>query len=324
MARKKIWIAFAASVLAFSSPAAMSQPYPNKPVRIVVGFAAGGNIDITARIVAAKLSELWGASVVVENRPGAGSSVAAGFVAKAPADGYTLLTCTSSTHGINSAIFKSLPYDPVKDFTPVSLVGLTQNALIAHSSLGVNTVQELIALAKKNPGRLSIASPGIGASQHLSIGLFMSIAGVDLVHVPYKGGSAALTDLLGGQVPLMMSAVPTALGAIKSATVRVLGVTGAARSAQLPGVPTIAESGFPGYDVATWTGICAPAGLPSALAEKLNADLVKVISKSETKQRLAEQGVEAASNTPIQFAALIKAEIAKWPEVVKAAGITRE
>jgi tripartite-type tricarboxylate transporter receptor subunit TctC len=321
---RKIWMACAAGALTIVAPIALSQTYPNKPVRVIVGFATGGTVDIVARIVAAKLSEIWATSVLVDNRPGAGSSISADIAAKASPDGYTLLICGIGTHAVIPAIYRKLPYDPVRDFAPISQIGTTPNVLIVHPSVQAKSVSEFIAYAKANPGKISIASSGVGGSPHLSLELFKSMTGIDVVHVPYKGGAPALADLLGGQVPALFSNLPISLKLIKAGKVRALGITSAKRHPQLPDVLTIAESGVPGYEVTSWQGMCAPAAVPKPLLVKLNADLVKVLNMPDTQQRLAEQGVDAAPTTSDQFASHIRSEIIKWAKVVKEAGITAE
>jgi tripartite-type tricarboxylate transporter receptor subunit TctC len=324
MDARVIRMAFIAVALTIAAPHAQSQNYPNRPVRVIVGFAPGGNVDIQTRIVATRLSQILGTSVVVENRPGAGASIAASIVAQAPADGYTLLICGAGSHGINPATYRKLTYDPVKDFAPISQIGSTPNVLLVHLSVRVTSVNEFIAHAKSNPGKISVASAGVGTSQHLSIELFKSMTATDVLHVPYKGGAPALSDLLGGQVPAMIAGLPTALPSIKAGKVRALGVTSAKRSPQLPEVRTIAESGVPGYEVTSWTGMCAPAATPRPIVAKLNADLVKALNTPETQHRLAEQGVDALPTTPEEFGSYIRSEIAKWAKVVKEVGITAE
>jgi tripartite-type tricarboxylate transporter receptor subunit TctC len=304
-------------------PTAFGQAFPAKPVRVIVGFAPGGVVDTPARIVATKLGDIWPSGVIVENRPGAGGSTAAGYAAKATADGYTLLICNTASHGVNPAIYKQLAYDPVKDYAAVSQIGFVPNMVVVHPSVEAKSIRELVAYAKANPGKLSMASAGVGTSQHMSIELLKSMTGVDITHVPYKGGAPALSDLLGGQIPSLLTGMPAGLGAVRSGRVRALGVTSAKRSAHLPDVPAIAET-VPGYEVTSWVGVCAPSGVPKAVVSKLNADIVKVLGMPDTKQKLDEQGFEAAPNTPEQFTAFIAAEIAKWAGVVKAAGIQAE
>ncbi len=324
MAKNNYVVISAAIFVGLSTSPTLSQIYPSKPVRVIVGFAAGGNVDIPARIVSTKLSEIWGTPVVVDNRPGAGSNIAAEFVAKAAPDGYTLLMCNAASHGINPSIYRKIPFDPNKDFAPISQIGSTANVLLVHPSLPLTTVGAFISYAKANPGKLSIGSAGVGTSQHMSIELFKSMTGTNLVHVPYKGGAPALADLLGTQIPAMVSGVPTALPSIKAGKVRALGVTTAKRSSQLPELPTIAEAGVPGFEVTSWYGLCAPAGTPKPTIAKLNADVVKALNMPDTQQRLAEQGVDAAPTTPEHFAEFIKSEVAKWPKIVKDAGISAD
>ena len=319
-----VGVAIIAIWLALASLVAHGQTYPAKPVRIIVGFAAGGQTDIPVRIVASKLGDLWGTGVIVENRTGAGGRIAADMVAKAPADGYTLLACTTATHGINPALYKQLPYDPIKDFTPISQFGTSPSVLLVHPAVPINSVLELLAYAKAKPGGLSVATAGTGTSQYLAFELLKLMTGANIVQVPYKGGAPAIADLIGGQVPAMISGLPTALAWIKSGKVRALGVTSTTRSPQAPEVPAIAESGVPGFEVVAWLGFCAPAGLPKPLLAKLNADVRQVLSMPDTEKRLAEHGVDAKPTTSEQFDAHIKSEIAKWTKVVKEAGITAE
>jgi tripartite-type tricarboxylate transporter receptor subunit TctC len=314
----------AAFTLAMTAPLVSGQTFPAKPVRLVVGFAAGGNVDIPARIVAAKLGELWGTGVVVDNRPGAGGNIASEFVAKAPADGYTLLVCNAASHGINPAFYTRITFDAVKDFAAISLIGSTSNLLLVHPSVPTATVGEFIAYAKANPGKISMASAGVGTSQHLALELFKSMTGTQLVHVPYKGGHPALTEVLGGQVQGMFAAVPTSQASIKAGKVRALGVTSLKRSPKLPDVPTIAESGVPGFSVTSWYGLCAPAAVPKPILARLHDDLVKVLAMPDTQQRLSEQGIDVTPSSPEEFAEFIKSEVAKWAKVVKEAGISAD
>lgn len=314
----------AALTLAMAAPLVSGQTFPAKPVRIIVGFASGGNVDIPTRIVASKLGELWGTSVIVDNRSGAGGNIGADLVAKAAPDGYTLLTCNAASHGINPSFYKKIPFDAVKDFSFISQIGSTANVLLVHPSVPVKTVGEFIAYAKANPGKIGFASAGVGTSQHLAMELLKSMTGINVVHVPYKGGHPALTDLLGGQVQAMFAAVPTSQATIKAGKLRALGVTSPKRSAQLPDVPTIAESGVPGFSVTSWYGLCAPAGVPQPVLAKLQTDVVKVLTQPDTRQRLAEQGIEVAATNSEQFTEFVKEEIAKWAKVVKEAGITAD
>ena len=301
-----------------------AQPFPAKPLRLFVGFSPGGGVDITGRIVAAKLSELWGQAMTVENRLGAGGTLAADAVAKAPADGYTFVVCNAASHGIAPSLYKKLPYDPIRDFTPISLLGITSNVMVVHPSVPATTVAEFIAYAKANPGRISFGSSGIGTSPHLSVELLKSMTGINLVHVPYKGGAQSSTDLLGGQIQLLITNLPEQIGYIKAGKTRALGVSTIKRSPQLPDLPTISEAGVPGFDVTVWYGLCAPAGLPRALVDKVNADVAKAVLSPDTRQRLFDQGVEASRNSPEEFAAFIRAEVTKWAKVVRDSGATAD
>ena len=301
-----------------------AQPFPAKPLRLFVGFSPGGGVDITGRIVAAKLSELWGQAITVENRLGAGGTLAADAVAKAPADGYTFVVCNAASHGIAPSLYKKLPYDPIRDFTPISLLGITSNVMVVHPSVPATTVAEFIAYAKANPGRISFGSSGIGTSPHLSVELLKSMTGINLVHVPYKGGAQSSTDLLSGQIQLLITNLPEQIGYIKAGKTRALGVSTTKRSPQLPDLPTISEAGVPGFDVTVWYGLCAPAGLPRALVDKVNADVAKAVLSPDTQRRLFDQGVEASRNSPEEFAAFIRAEVTKWAKVVRDSGATAD
>lgn len=301
-----------------------AQSYPVKPVRIVVGLAAGGPTDVVVRMFAAKLGEAWGQSVVVENRTGAGGTVSADAVAKAPADGYTLLNCSLATHGIAPALYRSLPYDPVKGFAPISLIGTTPNILVAHPGVPARTVADLVALAKAAPGKLHYASSGVGASPHLTMELLKSRTGMAIVHVPFKGSSQAMPELYGGRIEVMFDNLPGQVPVVRSGKLRGLGVTSLKRSAQLPDVPTIAESGVPGFEVSVWYGLCATAGTPAPVLAKIHADTVAVLGSPDLRQRLVEGGVDPAPMAADAFAAFIAAELKKWAGVVKDAGIQPE
>jgi tripartite-type tricarboxylate transporter receptor subunit TctC len=307
--------------VATSAPA---QTYPSKPPRLLVGFVPGGGVDQTARIVAAKLSEIWGQPITVENRPGAGGTIAADIVAKAPADGYTLVVCNVGSHGVAPSLYKRISYDAIRDVTHIGLIGTTPNVMVVNPSVPATTVAEFIAYAKANPGKISYGSSGVGTSTHLGVELFKSMTGIEIVHVPYKGGAQSSADLIGGQIQLLITNLPEQVAYIKSGRSRALGVSTAKRSPQFPDVPTIAEAGVPGYEVTVWYGLCAPAGLPQALLAKMNADLVRAVSSPDTAKRLADVGVEAAPNTPEQFAAFASAEVAKWAKVVKDSGASAD
>lgn len=300
----------------------VAQTYPTKSPRLLVGFLAGGGVDITARITASKLSEIWGQTVAVDNRPGAGGTIAGAMAAKAAPDGYTFIVCNVGSHGVAASAYKKLPYDPVKDVTAISLIGTTPNVMVIHPSVPATTVKQFIALAKTNPGQIVYGSSGVGTTTHLGVELLKIMAGINLVHIPYKGGAASGTDLVGGQIQLLITNMPEQLGYIRTKRVRALGVSSATRATQLPDIPTIAEAGVPGYEVTVWYGFCGPANLPRDLLQKVNADAVKALSHPDTKKLLTEQGIEAAPNTPEQFAAFIQAEVSKWAKVVKASGVS--
>jgi len=306
---------------AFPIPASAQAPaYPTKAIRLVVPFPPGGATDILARNVAQKLTETWGQSVVVDNRPGAGGNIGSELVAKSAPDGYTLEMGTVGTHAINASLYSKMPYDHVKDFAPIILVAGVPNVLVVNPSLPVNSVQELIAYAKANPGKLNFASSGPGTSIHLSGELFKVMAGVQMTHVPYKGSAPALQDLLGGQVQLMFDNLPPSLPQIKAGKLRPLAVTSLTRAPALPDIPTIAESGLPGFEASSWFGILAPTGTPPAIIAKVNAEVAKWLASPEGKEKLVAIGANGAGGSPEDFARHIQAETAKWAKVVKESG----
>lgn len=300
--------------------AAIAQSYPAKPVRIMVGYAPGGGVDTTARMVGQALGELWGSQVFIENRPGAAGNIATEITAKAPPDGYTLVLCNIGSHSVTPARFgKRLTYDPIRDFAFPSMIGGVPNLFMVHPSFPAKTLKQFIAYARANPGQVNFGSSGVGASPHLSMELLKTITKIDIVHVPYKGAALALADAISGHIESSIGNLAGApLAAAKSGRVRALGVTSAQRSAQLPDVPTFAESGVKGYDVTGWYGICTQSKVPQPILAKLTADLHKVLG-GPLKQRLEEQGVTVTPSTPEQFAAHVKAEIEKWTKVVIAA-----
>jgi tripartite-type tricarboxylate transporter receptor subunit TctC len=299
---------------------AWAQAYPVKPIRLVVPFPAAGTTDILAREVAQRLSVSFGQSVIVDNRPGAAGNIGSDLVAKSAPDGYTLLMGTVGTHAINPSLYTKMPYNHVKDFVPIVLVAGVPNVLEVTPSLPVNSVADLIKLAKEKPGQLNFASSGSGTSIHLSGELFKTMAGVDIVHVPYKGSSPAVTDLMGGQVQLMFDNLPSSLAQIKAGKLRAIAVTSAQRSPTLPNIPTIAESGLPGFEASSWFGLLAPAGTPAAVVARINADVNQWLQTAEAKEKLLAQGAVPAGGTPEQFAAHIRAETEKWAKVVKVSG----
>jgi tripartite-type tricarboxylate transporter receptor subunit TctC len=301
-----------------------AQSYPEKPIRIVVPFAPGGSTDIVARYAAQKLAERLRQSVVIDNRGGGGGNIGSEAVAKAQPDGYTLLIGTVGSLTINPGLYRKMPYDPLKDLTPIAYFGSTPNVLVVHPSLPVRSVRELIALARSKPGQLNYASAGTGGSVHLAAELFKSLAKVDMTHVPYKGSGPALIDLLGGQTQLMFSTMPPALPHMKSGRLRALGMTGAQRSPLVPELPTIAESGLPGYEITQWWGMLGPAGLPAQIVARLNVETNVLLQQPDVKERFATEGADTAPNTPDWFASYMRAEVAKWAKVVRASGATAD
>ena len=318
------WKAIAMAALpAFMCIAAAHAQYPAKPVRIVVPSSAGGGTDIVARIVSPKLSERLGQQIVIDNRPGAGTMIGGELVAKAPPDGYTLLMCVS-TLATNPIIYRKMPYNALTDFAPVTLVLSAPNILVVHPSLPVKTVKELIWFAQARPGELNFASAGAGTGPHLAMALFMSMAGIRMVHIPYKGSAPAIIDLLSGQVTTMVATMLTGLPHVRSGRLRALGITGLKRIAAAHDVPTIAESGLPGYEAAQWYGMVAPAQTPKEIVARLNRDLVAILQSDEIKERFAADGAEAVPTTPDEFARYIRSETDKWARVAKSAGIKQE
>jgi tripartite-type tricarboxylate transporter receptor subunit TctC len=297
-----------------------AQTYPDRPIRLVVPFPPGGGSDITGRTIAQKLGEALGQQIIVDNRGGAGGNIGTDIVAKAAPDGYTICMALSGPFSINGSLMGKLPFDPLKDFALITLAGATPNLLVAHPSVPAQSVKELIALAKASPGKLNFASSGVGTPAQLAGELFNTMAGVKLVHVPYKGAAPALTDLLAGQVQLMFSTMPPALPQVKAGKLKALAVTSAKRSLTTPELPTIAEAALPGFEAITWYGMAAPAGTPAAIVKKLNAEVVKLLHLPEVKERLLATGTEASGTSPEEFAAYIKSEIVKWAKVVKASG----
>jgi tripartite-type tricarboxylate transporter receptor subunit TctC len=305
-----------------AAPSAWSQAgaYPSRPVRIVVPFPAGGTTDILARAIAQRLSESMGQPFIVDNRPGAGGNLGAELVAKSAPDGYTMVMGTVGTHAINPGLYPKMPYDHIKDFAPVLLVAGVPNILEVNPNVPVHTVAELIAYAKANPGKLNFASSGAGTSIHLSGELFKTMAGVSMQHVPYKGSAPALQDLMGGQVDLMFDNLPSSIALIKGGKLRPIAVTSASRSAALPDIPTIAESGLPGFEASSWFGLLAPAGTPPAIVDKINAEGNKWLASADAKEKLGSQGAIAGGGSPDDFVRHIAAETAKWAKVVKESG----
>ncbi len=311
--------AFCACLIA-ASIAAYAQDYPVKPVRLVVASTPGGGTDISARLIAPKLSEYLGQQVLVENRAGATTTIGVNFVARAAPDGYTLLMGVSSLT-INPHILTNIPYDAVKDLAPVSQVVVAPNIMVSHPSLPARSVKELIAFARTRPGQLNFAAGGAGSSQHLAIELFLSMTGLKIVHVPYKGQGPALLDVMAGHVSLMMANVISALPPVRNGRIHALGVTGLQRATVAPDIPTIAEAGVPGYEVVQWYGVLAPAATPRDIIAKLHAGTVRAVQDPLVRQRIVSDGGEPVGNTPEEFAAIIRADFRKWGDVIRKAGI---
>jgi tripartite-type tricarboxylate transporter receptor subunit TctC len=322
--QRRLPAALAAAALALAGGHAGAQSaYPSKPVRFIVPSAAGGGTDIIARAIAQKLSEALGQQFVVENKPGAGQMIGIEAAARSPADGHTLLMA-ASTLAINPIMYKKVPYDPLRDFAPITQAASLPNVLVVNPSLPVTSVRELIALAKREPGKLAYASAGVGTSPQMSVELLKSMAGISMLHVPYKGTTPGVVDLLAGQVQLMTPNLLTALPHIKAGKLRALAVTSGKRTDALPDVPTIAEAGVPGYESVQWYGVLAPAGTPREIVQRLYTEIAKSLRAGDVRERLAADGAEPVGNTPEQFAAFIRAEIDKWAKVAKAAGIQPE
>jgi tripartite-type tricarboxylate transporter receptor subunit TctC len=309
---------------ALAPPCAAAQGYPAKAIRMIVPFLPGGPNDILGRVIAQKLTEQLGQQMVVDNRGGAGGIIGAELAARAVPDGYTLLLGGTASLSINPGLHRKLPYDPLKDFAPVSLVGTAPSILVTHPSLPVKTVRDVIALARAKPGQLNFASAGIGTPPHLAGELFKSIAGVDMVHVPYKGGGPALVDLIAGQVNMYFSGISAALPLVKDGKLRGIAVTSARRTALMPDTPTIAESGLPGYEVGNWYAIVAPAATPKAIVMRLNHEIVTALAVQDVKRRFVELAADPVGSTPEELLKYNRSEIAKWARVIKSAGIKPE
>ncbi|MDK3023494.1 tripartite tricarboxylate transporter substrate binding protein [Cupriavidus taiwanensis] len=324
--RRVVALLLSASLGALAGqPALAADPYPAKPIRLVVPFAAGGTTDILARAVAAELAKLPGWNVVVDNKPGAGGNIGADIVAKAAPDGYTLLMGTVGTHGINQSLYGKLPFDPIKDFAPITEVAAVPNVLVLNPAFAqqnkIDSVKDLIAYARANPGKINMASSGNGTSIHLAGELFKTQTRTFMVHFPYKGSGPALTDLAGGTMQVMFDNLPSSMALIKSGKLKALAVTSARPSPALPGVPTIAQAaGLPQYEASSWFGMLAPAGTPPDVIQRIQQEVAKALGAPAVRERLQAQGAEPIGNTPEQFAAFIRAETAKWAKVVKDSG----
>lgn len=319
--RRVLATGIAATVAALIPGAGRSQSWPNRPLRLVSPFPPGGPTDILSRLLAQKLGERLGQPVVVETRAGAGGIIGTEVVARAEADGHTLLMGTIGTHGINSAIYKKLPYDPISDFAPISLAANVTNLLVVNPSVPAKDLSEVLALARARPGELTFASAGVGSSQHFSGELLKSMAQVDLLHVPYKGGGPALNDVLGGKVDMMFIGITAVQDMVRAGRVRAIAVTTPQRSPAMPEVPTVAESGLPGYEVGAWHGILVPAGTPRAVIDRLNAELRTITAMPDVQDKFAALGAVPLASTPEEFGSFIRKELAKFASLVLKANI---
>jgi tripartite-type tricarboxylate transporter receptor subunit TctC len=316
-------MAFAGLTLAASAPAA-AQPFPTKQLRMVVTFPTGGAPDILARTIAEKLDPSWGQTMIVDNKPGAGGNIGAEFVARAPADGHTLVMGTVGTHSINGSLYAKIPYDMVRDFAPVTLIASTPNLLVVNNDIPAKNLQELIALAKAKPGTLTYGSPGIGTSVHVSGELFNSLAGVKTTHVPYKGRQMAIPDLLGGSISMMFDNMPSAIPVVREGKLRAIGVTSAKRSASAPEIPTIAEQGLPGFEATSWFAVFAPAGTPKPVVDRLHAEIVRIFGLPDVQTKMKTLGLDLILGGPDELAKTQAAEIVKWAKVIKDSGAKAE
>jgi len=295
--------------------------YPSKPIRIIVAYTPAGTTDILARIIGQKMTESWGQSVIVENRPGAAGNIGTELAAKSTPDGYTLLMGTSGTHGINVNLYRKLSWHSLRSFAPISLVAMVPNIMVVNNAVPVKNVKELIAYAKANRGKINYGSPGYGSTAHLSMELFKSMTGTDLVHIPYKGSAGVLADVMGGQISVTIDNMPVYLPQVQAGKIRALAVSPAKRSPAAPDLPTIAESGVPGYDSGAWFGLLAPAGTQKAIVDKLAIETSRILKLPDVSRRISELGADPVGGTPEQFSALIKSEIAKWAKVIKEANV---
>jgi tripartite-type tricarboxylate transporter receptor subunit TctC len=318
--KQTLAVMLAVSAIATAAGAAAQTDYPEKPIRIVIGFSPGGLTDTVARLLGQKFAEAWGKPVMVENVPGAAGNIAADRVAKAAPDGYTLGLTNDAQIVINPSLYK-LPYDPVKDFAPISQVFITSNILVVHNAVPAKNVRELVALAKARPGELTFASGGSGNQSRLSGEWLKSMAGIDISHIPYKGGTQAIPDLLAGRVTMMFSPIQTVLPLVREGKLRALAVTSLRRSSVVPELPTMDESGYPGFEATPWQGLLAPAGTPATIVRKLHLETVRVLALADVRAKLADLGMEVIGNSPDEFAVLIKSEIPKWAKLIKESGI---
>ena len=309
-----------ALLLGFFASGVLAQPYPHKPIRWIVPFV-GGTADYTARLIGQKLTDAWGQQIIVDNRAGASGSIGTALGARAPTDGYTLISASTAGLAVSPSLYPKLSYDPIKSFAPVSLVARTAQVLVVHPSVPAQSVKELIAFAKSKPGQLNGASSGNGESSHLALEMFRSLAGVDIVHIPYKDTAAAANALLGGQVQLVFSGMVQAMPQVRAGKLRALGVSTARRSKAAPDVPTLAEAGLPNYQVSFWSGVIVPAGTPNEIVTKLNREIVRILDMPDVQEKMVVSGLEPVSSTPEQFASVIRADIARYGRVIKDVGL---
>jgi tripartite-type tricarboxylate transporter receptor subunit TctC len=311
-------------LLAAALPAAPgmagAQAYPSRPVKLVVPFPPGGSLDITGRLIAQRLTDMWGQAVVVENKPGAGGNIGADFVAKATPDGYTILLGALSTHAVNPNLYAKMPYDAVRDFAPITLIATTPNVLVVNAATPVGNVREFIAWTKANPGKLAFGSGSNGSAGHLAGELYKVDTGTDAVHIPFKGGAPATQALLAGDTQFMFDNLANAMAQVKAGKLKALAVTTAERSTLVPELPTMAEAGLPGFDISTWYGLFAPAGTPAAIVAKWNTDVTRILNSPDVRAKLMADGAEPAPDTPEQFAQMIARELAKYARIIKASG----
>jgi len=323
--KHRIPVLAAAAALVFgawaqsASAQSSATSFPDKPIKIVVTFTTGGAPDILARIIGERLTAAWGQPVIVDNKPGAGGNLGADFVAKSAPDGYTMVVGTVGTHSINPALYSKMPYDAVKDFTPITLIATTPNMLVINNDVPAKNLKDFIALGKKE-GKMTFASSGSGTSIHVSGELFKTMTGIDMVHIPYKGRATAIPDVLGGRVTMMFDNMPSSLALVREGKLRALGVTSSTRSPAAPDIPTIAESGLPGFDAGSWFALFAPANTPKPIIDKLQVEVRKILKSPDVAKRLADNGLDAVGGTPEELAAYQKSEITKWAKVVKESG----
>jgi tripartite-type tricarboxylate transporter receptor subunit TctC len=315
--------AFAGFVCMLAAASAFAQGYPARPVRVLVPFSAGGTVDIVARIVGAKLASDLGQPFLVENKPGAGGTIASAQLSKSPGDGYTLMVMSQAL-AYSASLYPDLPYDTLRDLAPIAFVGATPNALVVTNSLPVTTVQEFLAYARANPGRIAYGSAGVGSAGHLAVELLQSLTGTRLTHVPYKGNAPVLTDLIGGQIQVSLLTMPSVMPYVKGGKVRAIATSGSRRSPALPEVPTIAEAGVPGYEYTPWYGMFGPGTLPRELTARINAAVNKALANAELGGKLAQQGLEVRAMTSAQFAEVVRTDVARWGKIIHELGVRAE